>query len=107
MIEISIFQKDDKTIRVRSKGHAGYADKGQDIVCAAVSVLLINTVNSLDRFTEDEILLSDVKSGDLEFSFPKGSSHDGDLLMKSLILGLKEIAKEYGEEYISLKFQEV
>ena len=29
-----------------SKGHAGYAEEGQDIVCAAVSALVINTVNS-------------------------------------------------------------
>ena len=28
---------------------------GQDIVCAAVSVLIINTVNSLEAFTEDEV----------------------------------------------------
>ncbi len=34
--------------------HAGYAEEGQDIVCAAVSVLMINTVNSLDAFTDDK-----------------------------------------------------
>ena len=29
-------------------------DSGQDIVCAAVSVLVINTMNSIERFTDDE-----------------------------------------------------
>ena len=28
-------------------GHAGYDDYGKDIVCASVSVLVINTINSL------------------------------------------------------------
>ena len=38
-----------------SKGHAGYAEEGQDIVCAAVSALIITTVNSLEEFTEEQI----------------------------------------------------
>ncbi len=37
-----------------SKGHAGYAEEGQDIVCAAVSALIITTVNSLEKFTDDK-----------------------------------------------------
>ena len=35
-------------------GHAGYDDIGKDIVCAAVSVLVINTLNSIERFTDDK-----------------------------------------------------
>ncbi len=27
-----------------SRGHAGYAEEGQDIVCAGVSALVINTM---------------------------------------------------------------
>ena len=29
------------------KGHAGYAEYGSDIVCSAVSMLTINTLNSI------------------------------------------------------------
>ena len=35
------------------EGHAGFAAYGNDIVCAAVSALVINTVNSIEAFTED------------------------------------------------------
>ena len=35
-------------------GHAGYSEAGSDIVCAAVSALVINAVNSIEKFTEDE-----------------------------------------------------
>ncbi len=35
------------------QGHAGYAARGSDIVCAAVSVLAQNTVNSIEHFTQD------------------------------------------------------
>ena len=36
-----------------TSGHAGYAPEGQDIVCAAASVLTINTINAIDKFTGD------------------------------------------------------
>ena len=32
---------------IRIDGHAGYAESGQDIICAAVSVLAQNAVNPL------------------------------------------------------------
>ena len=35
------------------KGHAGYAEHGSDIVCSAVSMLTINTLNSISEFTSD------------------------------------------------------
>ena len=39
------------------EGHAGYADYGQDIVCSAVSVLVINCINSIDELTDASVLL--------------------------------------------------
>ena len=35
------------------EGHAGYADEGEDIICAAVSALALNFFNSVEAFTED------------------------------------------------------
>ena len=34
-------------------GHAGYADAGSDIICAAVSVLVFNTLNAIESYTDD------------------------------------------------------
>ena len=109
MIDITIYQSNDKITRIKSKGHAGYADNGQDIVCAAVSVLMINTFNSVDRFTFDRLEISsmDEEDGVMDITFPKEYSHDTKLLLDSLILGLKEITKEYGASFISLNFKEV
>ena len=36
------------------EGHAGYAEEGEDIICAAVSALALNFFNSVEAFTEDE-----------------------------------------------------
>ena len=59
MITITVKKRNDTYIEFRIKGHAGYAEEGQDIVCAAVSVLIINTVNSLETFTEDKFEAKD------------------------------------------------
>lgn len=39
MIQVTYNEADDEMI-LRAEGHAGYAEKGKDIVCAAVSVLM-------------------------------------------------------------------
>ena len=46
MITIKVRKKNGSYEEFISKGHAGYAEAGQDIVCAAVSALIINTVNA-------------------------------------------------------------
>ena len=41
--------------QITVSGHAGYAEKGHDIVCAAVSILIYNLQNSIERLTEDTV----------------------------------------------------
>ena len=52
MIKISFFTNDDNEITgFDFSGHAGFAESGNDIVCAAVSALVFTTVNSIDQLT--------------------------------------------------------
>ena len=90
-------------------GHAEYDDPGKDIVCAAASALVINAVNSIERFTDDETsCVSDEESGSITFRFSKIPSHDAALLLDSMILGLEEIEDDNDyEPYIDIIFKEV
>lgn len=93
----------------RAAGHAGMAESGQDIVCAAASVLMINTLNAIERYTDVKTSeLSEEESGVIEFRITGESVHDADLLLKTMILGLEEMADndEYCE-YIHVEFEEV
>ena len=48
MIEVTVYQNTDgKKIGFSSVGHAGYDEYGHDIVCAGVSALVINCINSI------------------------------------------------------------
>ena len=43
MIKVSIYKNENNVITgIKLTGHAEYSEKGKDIVCAAVSVLVIN-----------------------------------------------------------------
>ena len=100
MTEVFVKKENDRVISVDSTGHAGFAKRGKDIVCSAISVLMINTVNSIKCFTEDEIEVeSDQKSGKLSILLPKEYSEKTDLLLKALFLGLSGIEEEYPENF--------
>ena len=107
MINITIYQDADGVKRVSSRGHAGFAEYGSDVVCAAVSMLFINTLNFLEVMVGDEYIDNEVSPGVIDRSFPKGLSHDGQLIMDSMIFGLKETEKQYGSKYITLSIKEV
>ncbi len=48
MIHVTIFQnKYKECVGFQTEGHAEYANPGQDIVCAASFVLVINTIMQL------------------------------------------------------------
>lgn len=80
---------------IKIRGHANYAARGKDIVCAAVSALLENLILSIEELTADTIQYSmqpgtvDIKFGDL--------SEQAQLLVDSFFLGVKQIAEDYPE----------
>ncbi len=106
MVEITVFVNNNKCIGIESKGHAGYAAHGNDIVCAAVSVLMINTLNSIETFTEDDFE-GGQDDGYLEFRLAQPVSDRAQLLLDSLVLGLQEIQKNYGNMYLEITTKEV
>ena len=90
-----------------ASGHAGYADSGSDIVCAAVSMLTINTINSIETLTDDFISYeSDEEENYIKLILDEDSSHDAQLLIDSMVLGLSELSKNY-KEYFRLIIEEV
>ena len=78
---------------------------GSGIVCAAVSILIQNTVNSIERFTEDKFECDYIESGGhLEFNHPLirsgGESRDASLLLNSMALGLHGVRDRYKKEIV-------
>jgi hypothetical protein len=108
MIQITVEKQDGRYRRITSRGHAEYDDSGKDLVCAAVSVLLINAVNSLDQLTEDDYSVEEggKDGGFLSVCFSEPLSEAGTLLLDSLVLGLQSVFENYRETFLNLEIRD-
>ena len=87
------------------KGHAEFDNYGKDIVCASISVLVINTINSLEEIVHEQIIVdSDEERGMITCKFEMPLQETSKVLVDSLVLGLTQIVKQYGEKYCKLRF---
>ena len=90
--------------RFEISGHAGWAEKGEDIVCAAISTLSITTVNAIESFVLKEgeyEEYADAETGLITFELKK-TDHDTQLLIDAMLLGFKELAEKY-PKYVRLE----
>lgn len=107
MTKITVYCKNNAYTGFRMEGHAGYANEGEDIVCAGISVLAINFMNSIEQLTTDKFSQYEHENdGIIEFEFTDNISSEAELLTKSLVLGLEQLEKEY-KDFISLDYKEV
>ena len=95
MIKIDIKKKDDVINYIKISGHADYAEKGFDIVCASVSCIAITTVNALISINEDCLLYTE-NDGLLEIGIVM---HDEviDKLIDNIINLLTKLSEDYKE----------
>ena len=110
MTHVIIYKNSDngEIVGFKAEGHSGYADAGHDIVCAAVSVLVINTINSIEKFTETDCeVTTNEDDAVIELIIPsKKQSNESLVLLKALELGISFIA-ESNPDYLSITFEEV
>lgn len=107
MISVNILKNKGKYSKIELYGHAEFDDYGKDIVCAAVSALVVNCANSIENFTDDLILSETHEDGTTEILLKENISHDTELLIDSMLFGLKEINKTYGNKVLKISVKEV
>lgn len=88
------------TTDITIEGHAGYAESGKDIVCAAVSILTWNLIKSVKALTMDSMEF-EITSGHMHIVF-KNLSERGKVLVDSFFIGISEIINAYGDKYVQL-----
>jgi len=99
MIKINISKKDNLIKTISIKGHAEYDESGKDIVCSAVSSIVITTINASIRYNQASIDYVD-KDGYIKIEILK---HDDiiDLLMNNMVDLLVELKEQY-KKYIEI-----
>ncbi|MCQ2978574.1 MAG: ribosomal-processing cysteine protease Prp [Clostridia bacterium] len=93
---------------VQASGHALYDDPGKDIVCCAVSTLMIVIANSMELNTKDKVIIDeDDKNTCITIEMPtikdNKASEELKVLSKTLYLGITQVKEEYEHKYISVK----
>lgn len=85
---------------IRVSGHAGYAPAGEDIVCAAASVLITTCANALESVagirpnvshSERPVMIQVALPGGLS---PAGE-HDARIILRTAEQGFVDIAAQY------------
>ena len=111
MIRIIISLQDQEQIKeILITGHAGYAEAGQDIVCAAVSSQAISVENSIYQLLNIpmDTQVNESQGGYLRLTLPeinhKQSFEQAQLLLNHLRLSLEILAENY-PEYIEINYQ--
>lgn len=82
------------------KGHANYAPKGQDLVCAAVSAVTIGALNALENHNDFKIVINEGEIS-LLLVAPKMNAHD-EIVINTMLTSLRTIEQTYGS-YIKIK----
>ena len=107
MISVTIYRAGHQYRGFLCEGHAGYAEEGYDIICSAVSALTVNTINSIETLTEDEINVEQGQEGGyLRLDLLGSVSVESCILMSSLVLGLQMIEENYGSEFVKVQIQD-
>ena len=90
-------------------GHADYARPGKpDVLCASISILIINTINSLEELAGETLRVSSNEdTGFIRCEIESDLQDKSIFLMDSMVFGLQQLARTYGEKYLTLKFEEV
>jgi uncharacterized protein YsxB (DUF464 family) len=94
MIQVEVYKQSDHIVKFSLSGHAGYAKSGRDIVCAAVSALVLNAINSSERLLGVELPSTD-DGNVLVCTVPTHErTAEVQLLLRSMLFGLEQTADE-------------
>jgi uncharacterized protein YsxB (DUF464 family) len=105
MIRVQLVKSGSSIEGFQISGHAGYAQHGQDIVCAAASFLAITIVNSL------ELQLGaagkvESREGYLSYRLPdalnEAQRQIAQIILRTLVTGFQNLQEEY-PKYISIQ----
>ena len=94
-------------------GHAGYAKKklfgkNPDILCSAISMIIISTMNSLEELAGEKLTVtSNEETGFIKCDFEGVLQEKSSFLVESMVFSLQNLSREYGEQYLQVKFEEV
>jgi uncharacterized protein YsxB (DUF464 family) len=92
MVKVTINKNEDIIEEITIAGHAGYAAKGEDIVCAAVSSIAITSVNDINALDDSVNYVEN--DGYLKITVKKDTEINQKIL-NNMVVTLQELESQY------------
>ncbi len=107
MTKVILSKADNRIVKVKCSGHTGYADSGEDIVCAALSSMVQTAALGILQVLQlDALYTVDDRKGLLELKLPTEltaeESHDAAIVLNTLEAGLRDLWQGY-PQFIELE----
>lgn len=107
MVEITVKKDGSFYSSVKISGHTGFAEHGQDIVCAGISTVVQTALLGLLKVAKIDVDYSfDEPNGQLEFTLPKKlteqQQNDAKIILDTMLVGVEDFLTEYNE-FITLE----
>lgn len=103
MIQVNVFRDATRSItEIVVAGHADFAAKGEDLVCAAVSAITFGSANAIEYLLGVETVVGMNESGFLHFRVPHieeaNAREQVQLLMEAMLVSLNTVVNSYTDE---------
>lgn len=101
MVNVTYNYQNNNIDEVAITGHANFSQLGTDIVCAAVSAIVIGTLNALDQMESKTIKVINNISGLVKIKVVI-INNNNQVILKTMLWQLKTISAQY-KKYLKIK----
>ena len=106
MINIVIKKKSGIINEIVASGHSGYAERGSDIICAAVSAVVQTAFLGVKNISNKQVVIRrDDAKGFISLKINNLKDKElekSQIILETMILGLKDIESDY-KKYLKLE----
>ena len=92
----TVLNTDGSIRRFTVDGHSGFAESGEDIVCAAVSSTVWMTINGIEKQNLARLSYEE-RDGFVDCIVEEKFSDGADVLLNSLVMFITELSGQYKE----------
>ena len=102
MTKVTIEKRKGSIVKVTCDGHTNYGEKGEDIVCAALSSIVQTAVLGLFKVAEVNVEMQrNDDAGYLMFALPKTITEEeqkkADIITNTMLLGISDLNEGFSD----------
>ncbi len=106
MTTVSFRESEGVLLGFTASGHSGYADEGEDIVCAAISSATLMAANTITEILQLKPDITANDDGFLSLDLSKPDAETARVVLEGLRLHLVALSQEY-KRFLKVKISEV